>query len=365
MYNVTAGADTAERPGSESGPRIKVYFSVVVHDADHVELRSGCFNAVSHFLTDDGKSGTLARIVAALDGRPIREVVRTTGASRTAIEDAVDHLYQLGAIETGPNSAIDAYFERIAPAMRTRDSAITARMPLAILAQDAIGDMIANAVRGLLPDAEIEILDDGHPIVEALNGLTLASFERALDAATIPERFQALSGRLIVAPQLPINPHLALVLNRLALALETPWLWGAMDGPTCFVGPLTVPRAASCFQCCETRVTMNLRETASYQRYKAALAAGAAQQAPFAIEAALQHILAGHLALEAVNFLTTGSAFTIGKTLSLYLPTMEFCFHDILRLPGCPACGPEPYVDEPELYFDMRAVLSEEAGGSR
>ncbi len=355
---------TASARGLE-GPRLKIDFSLIIHGPDHVELRSGGFNAVSHFLRDEDQNGQLAAILKHLDGRSVRDVARETGARRAMIEDLIDHLYQIGAIQDGPEHVLDAYFDRIFPSLRSRDTGLSARMPATIIGAGAIGDMLAASIRELLPDADVAVLGDEDPTMRALRILTLSRFEKGLDRATIEEDFMPLKGRLLILPQLPIDPHRALVLNRLALLLGSPWLWGAADGPTLFVGPLTVPDASACFQCCETRVTMNLRETVSYQRYKSALAEGQVRQAPLKIETALQHILAGHMALEAVNYLVTGTTFTIGKTLSLYMPTMEFCFHDILRLPGCPACGPEAFVEEPELYYDMRALLDTSVGASR
>lgn len=338
-------------------PRLKPHFSVIVHDANHIELRSGGFNALSHFLKDEEKTGVLAGILSHLDGRPSREVARAAGVPRTAVEGVIDHLIQIGAVDFSPNSALDAYFDRIAPSLRTREPYLTACMPLTIFGGGKTAAIIAGAVRELLPDATIETLEPDAPLALEIDRLTFGQFDQGLDGSAIKERFAALSGRLLVLPQVPVNPYAALIFNRLALTIGSPWLWGACDGPTLFVGPLTVPGASSCFQCFETRVMMNMRETVSYQRYKSALSEGVVSGAPLPIEAALKHILAGHIAMEAVNYLTTKSAFTIGKSLGLYLPTMEFAFNDVLRLPGCPACGPEPFVDEPELYFDMNAVL--------
>ena len=348
-----------------TGTRIKRHFSLIIHGPDHVELRSGGFNAVSHFLRDEDKKGNLAAILQRLDGRPIRDVAREVGVARAVVEDLVDHLHQIGAVQEGPEHVLDAYLDRLFPSLRSRDTGLAARMPVTLIGGDAMSDMIHEAVSELLPDADVMILGADHPTMRALDALTLSRFDKGLDGSTIAEEFQDLKGRLLILPQIPIDPHRALVVNRLALLLGCPWLWGAADGPTLFVGPLTVPSASACFQCCETRVTMNLRETTSYQRYKSALAEGQVRKAPLKIETALQHILAGHLALEAVNYLITGTTFTIGKTLSLYMPTMEFCFHDILRLPGCPACGPETFVEEPELYYDMRAILGTASGDSQ
>jgi hypothetical protein len=42
---------------------------------------------------------------------------------------------------------------------------------------------------------------------------------------------------------------------------------------------------------------------------------------------------------------------------------MEFTFNEVLRLPGCPACGPAPERDDRELFFDVRALLNGAGNG--
>ena len=71
-----------------------------------------------------------------------------------------------------------------------------------------------------------------------------------------------------------IQPLQLRLLNQISLALGIPWMHAAIDGPFLLIGPCFVPHRTSCYACFETRVTMNLRESASYQQYKSALAAG-------------------------------------------------------------------------------------------
>ena len=39
------------------------------------------------------------------------------------------------------------------------------------------------------------------------------------------------------------------------------------------------------------------------------------------------------------------------------LPTMEFTFNEVLRLPGCSACGGLFEREDKELHFDLRALI--------
>ena len=98
---------------------------------------------------------------------------------------------------------------------------------------------------------------------------------------------------------------------------------------------------------------MNLRESASYQRYKRALVERQVREGRLPVEPAIAGTLASLTALETLNFALTGSSFTVNKVLAIYLPTMEFTFNEVLRAPSCTACSPLPERDDTELYFDM------------
>jgi len=46
----------------------------------------------------------------------------------------------------------------------------------------------------------------------------------------------------------------------------------AIDGPFIFIGPTFHGKQNPCYDCFETRISMNLRENDSYQKYKNAIA---------------------------------------------------------------------------------------------
>ena len=103
---------------------------------------------------------------------------------------------------------------------------------------------------------------------------------------------------------------------------------------------------------------MNLREGSVYQSYKRALAEGRATGSTVPLDAVLGAMLSSYAAFEALNFALTGRSFTVGKLLAIYLPTLEFTFNEVLRLPGCAACGPLAESDDRELYFELRTLLN-------
>jgi hypothetical protein len=63
------------------------------------------------------------------------------------------------------------------------------------------------------------------------------------------------------------------------------------------------------------------------------------------------------MAMEVANYHYTKMCFTRSKALSIYLPTMEICFNEVLRLSGCPVCGAVPHRDDQQLYYDYQTVL--------
>ena len=101
----------------------------------------------------------------------------------------------------------------------------------------------------------------------------------------------------------------------------------------------------------------DLREASSYQSYKQALADGRVAQTRAPLDRVLETMVASLTAFEALNYLLTDTAFTVGKALAVYLPTFEFSHNEVLRLPGCPACGSAPECDDRALYFDIRTLL--------
>jgi hypothetical protein len=102
---------------------------------------------------------------------------------------------------------------------------------------------------------------------------------------------------------------------------------------------------------------MHLRDGSSYVAYKEALARRSLARGRMPIEPMLRALLAAHAAMEILNFTKTNYSFVVSKVLSIFLPTMEFTYNEVLRVPGCPACGPLSERDDTELYFDVTTLI--------
>lgn len=335
-------------------PRIKPAYSIVAHSPDIAELRYGAWNATSLTLRDETQSGSLTRLLLRLDGTLSADGVAAVEAVATREVDAlIAQLADLDVIETAPSSALEMMLDRVRP-VADGSAADWAPMPVALVGDDELAAEIVPLLRGAQPDLLIDMPSAAPaPMPPALDGDddTLA-FQELLT------HFTGWRGRLVIALSPVVDLRLLHGVNRLCLALATPWLNGVLDGPFLFVGPLTLPHRSACFDCFETRVTMNLREAANYQHYKRALVAHQVRTGALPNEPVLRALLATHAAIEAQNFLLTGHSNLINKVLSVYLPTMEFVYHEVLRLPNCRSCGASPAsVTGRETYFDAAAIL--------
>jgi bacteriocin biosynthesis cyclodehydratase domain-containing protein len=333
--------------------RIRRCYSIVAHDPDTAELRYGVWNPVSFTLSDDTKTGSLATALLMLrEFCREDELARAVGMSRGDAAALYDELTSLGALEESAASALDHYLDEQVPTLRADAGAMDRPRRVLLMGDEELVTAAADALRPALPDLPVERVAPDDPRLRGLDeDLDPLNLQRhALIAAEWADAVVAVLQRVVHPPRL-------LALNLLSLRVGFPWLHAALDGPFLFVGPLVIPRRTACFACFETRVLMNLREAGSYQAYKEALMRGAVAGAHQPFIRPLGTILAGEVALELVNFCTAGNGFTVGAVHGLYLPSMEHSYSEVLRLPGCPACGVSAERDDHEPYFDMRALL--------
>ncbi|MFF3087336.1 TOMM precursor leader peptide-binding protein [Streptomyces nojiriensis] len=339
-------------------PRLKRSYSVIGHSPDIVEIRTGVWSHRSFTLTDERASGKLHSLVRGLDGSlSHRELASQVGVPRAEVEAVVDHLATLDALEWGPDSALDAYLESVGP-LRGADAGGVAYDRVYVLGDQALVEQLAAAISEA-GDVKTEVLGARSPVVQALSRAGAETLNDGLKLAELTRQVEELRGSVLVTVDAVVNPFRSQLLNRVTQELGVPWLHTGVDGPFLFIGPTVVPGRSACYECFETRVGMNIRESASYQRYKEALATGQVSTGEPALLSAVRTTLVGHAALEAVNLLAAGSTFSVGKVLGIYLPTMEIAWSDVLQLPGCRGCSPLAGRDDSHLYFDARTWAGE------
>lgn len=338
--------------------RIKRPYSLIAHSADDVELRYGVWNPISFSLSDESESGHLFRILKRLDGSiSPTKLAAQEGISREEVESLIDRLVGLGVMERGSASAIDYYVDHFVPTQRNIAPIAETQQPVLIVGNQDLGDEIRRLLCASLPELEISVIDGSDRGWATLCRNDDSWLRDGLAFQEQMESFLHWRRHFMIFACKTINPVRLRMFNRVALELELDWLHVALDGPFILVGPTFVPSRSACYECLETRVFMNMRDAPGYRRYKNALVEGNITFGRWQAEPVVETILCSHGAMEALNFLLTGSSFTVGKILTIYLPTMEFTFNELLRVPGCKACGALSLRDENELYFDVKALL--------
>jgi thiazole/oxazole-forming peptide maturase SagC family component len=162
----------------------------------------------------------------------------------------------------------------------------------------------------------------------------------------------------IVVASNHIDPFFMQAVNRICFALDLPFFTTTIDGPFLFIGPTIIPGKTACWECLETRVTMNLRNSPAYLNYKNALLDGKVDAIDFYPEKIIQSLLSAHASMEILNYCLTGSSFTVNKIMSVYLPTMEIVFHEIFKVSSCKACYPVKTARKKEAYYNLSTLLN-------
>jgi bacteriocin biosynthesis cyclodehydratase domain-containing protein len=341
-----------------NGPRIKRHYSLIAHSRDVVELRSGVWNVVSHTVSDDTESGKLFSVLKQLDGtHTAKQIARDLSVPRHHVEALIDQLDGLGLIEESPSTALDYYLDTVIP--WRLDNNDSKPRPVTIIGDDALVASVQSQLGERVDVITDLTADDGMPTWYSLKDRDRGWL---FDGLAFQERllsFHHWEERLLVYISDFADPLIAQAINRVCLGLGIPWLHAVMDGPFLLIGPTFVPRRTACYECLELRIGINLRENASYQRYKDALIKAQVLGGTSFIHPSLAGILASHTALEVMNHVLTGYSFTAGKVMSIYLPTMELTFNEILRVPNCPACGSSSERDATELYFAMETLATQ------
>ena len=339
----------------ESHFRIRPHISVIAHGPDEVELRQGVWNPVSMTFRDEQHSGQLARLIARFDGSaPVSRIAAEEHVPSEQVERLVDDLLNYGLIEKGPSTALDQY---LATATHWRlGEGVDPKQRVLVLADETLQNPVRDGLTAILGEQRVEVVGDDQPMLGVLDSPDTSWLNDGLACEERLAEFEGWRGAVLVAASTMINPVRSVVLNRACLSHGIPWVQAALDGPFIFVGPSFMPGESACYECLETRVLMNLRDGANYQKYKSAILAAQVEFGAPPMLAPFASLLSAHLVIEALNLVLTGTTCTVGKMLAIHLPTMEMSFPEVLRVPGCSGCGAVPERDDRALYFDLLAT---------
>jgi bacteriocin biosynthesis cyclodehydratase domain-containing protein len=339
---------------TEQRPAIPEFISVVPHGNNIVEFRKGTWHSASTFLTDESETGNLYRICSALDGsKTIRDVAGVTHLPTETISEVVDTLVSLelavidrrGLLRLGASLLVGV----------SEDISLKHK-EVVVIGDAHIAGIVVEALSAVLGEFGANVSFDRKEVIPKCRA-SGASYD-ALERADLLLSSQWMQNKFVIYCNSHVDPITCKGLNLCFIHHKTPWLYAAVDGPFLLVGPLFVPGDSSCFECFETRVAMNLRDSKGYIEYKQALAAGLPiQPRPSQVLKLLDKVLASHVAMEAFNFALSGRSTLIDKMLAIHLPSMEFTYHEVLRLPYCSACGAKPDRDGSELYFSIKELF--------
>jgi bacteriocin biosynthesis cyclodehydratase domain-containing protein len=330
---------------------------IVAHDDDVVEVRTGVWSAASVTLTDDEHRGILADILLALSrGEATGRIVDHGRIRGDDVASVVEVLLDNEMMV--PRSVADG--RSFMPYLGTRTIGLGSarREPPRQVVIAGRGHDVELFVRMLgEADRERVTIMDGALLDEARRrDLYLERHGMAIVDARAP--FAEWQGTAVVALGPELDPILLRNLNRLALDVGFQLLPAAADGPFGIIGPTVIPRVTACFECAETRVLDAMRDHTLYTRYREALAEGRVHGGGVRDEVMnpFHALVVAFAAWEVSSLINLGTAYTAGKLLTIYAPTMEIAFHDLLLVPGCAACSPPSSLDAP-LYSDLRAYL--------
>lgn len=344
--------------------RIKPYLAIIAHTPDVVELRAGVWNQVSFTIQDDTKSGLLYQFIKALDGtHSLSEITRALTMPRSEAEGIIDYLLQLDVLENGASNAFDYFTDIYTPAFKSKqkDPETVINTKIVVISESTLGCEIKARLMETTPLKTIELIDEHSELFQLLNNNDSSWMHNALLFEELLLNFKALEGGFVVLALENINPIFTKKFNRIATALNLSWIHAAIDGPFIFIGPLFESCKTACYECFETRISMNLREYSAYQSYKAALVEDKImRKSEFPMKPLLNSLMISHLAMEVLNFALTGCCFTKNKVLSIYLPTMEITFNEFVKVSTCQNCGAQPHREDSQLYFDVQGLLKEE-----
>lgn len=335
--------------------RIKPSFSIIPHSAHQIEIRSGVWNPISYQIKDESNSGKLYGILKDLNGTlSPQDIAKRHKISRAEVEGVVDHLQGLELIERSASSWMDFQVDDLPVAA---NGLIEPVKNILIIGDAKVSYEIQRILVNQGKQNPIETFNLDDPLIKKLKENDQWLFDGFLLQEMI-DSYSWWQDYFIVLALTQNDPVLAMRLNQINYALGNSWIHGVVDGPFIFIGPAFISKTGPCYHCFEKRVTMNLREYAGYQRYKEALIKQFGHIGfRETVNPVLVSLLASHLAMEIMNYQLTKTCFTKAKALSIYLPTMEINFNEVLRLSGCHICGAVPHRDDHQLYFDYQSLL--------
>ncbi|WP_135851052.1 TOMM precursor leader peptide-binding protein [Halorussus salinus] len=341
-------------------PKVDASLVPVRLSPDDVHFRSGPWSGTVFDLSDDDREGTLADLVAMLDGtNTVEEILDSFGDDADEVAEVL-YLLQDEGVVYGGEGAIDregvrgylSATDQFAGGELARLDAATVTLvgsgrTATYLARDAV-EMGVGDVR-LLGLHGASIPDDlaAAPEVSTLDREELRDALVATDCA-------------VYAADRP-DPDATDRLNRLVHETETPLLLGQVAGLDGVVGPTILPGETACYECFRQRRYANVDAPEGYRAYEEVVAD--APGAPGPNLPGFGRIVAGCLGLELVNQLVSGVGFTVGRVVHYDFADLSVGADDVLRMPRCPVCGKSSDDIDHSRHVGIEDMVRDRNGG--
>lgn len=340
-------------------PKLNPSFVPVAVDRNEVHFRAGPWSGPVFTIADEDGDGEVTALVDRLDGTATTEEILSDVApsARSTVAEVVRALQERRIVyEAADGVGTDrdstpmprGFTHADAAAL---DGASTLVVGPGRMTSPAVTDLLrtdADAVLVLEPGADDpdSTFDDDR--VERVGRDDLDASVADVDlAATFLDR---------------PAPDLLDEVNRVVHDRETAWLLARTCGYDGVVGPLVVPGESACYECFRRRRDANLPAADEYAAFEDAASGRAGSPGPDV--AAFERVVAGLATVDALNYLSYGFGFTVGRVVHYDFSVFSMECNDVLPVPRCPVCGTGPRVDA-NRFFTLDGLVEDLDRGGR
>ncbi|NEU55569.1 TOMM precursor leader peptide-binding protein [Halorussus sp. MSC15.2] len=319
---------------------------------DKVHFRAGPWSGPVFTLEDEQREAKLADLVGMLDGtNSVADILDEFEGDEAAVRHVLDRLQRKqildsrSAPEDEPRE-IDSGFVSEGD-LSSVDADRVAVVATGGLGRIVVGDLLDTAV------GTIEVVDE-----ESGNRtqaeLTADRVERA-SRSELPRIVEEADVAVLVTDR--PAPELFAEVNRLAHEFDTPYVSGQTCGFDGLVGPTVIPGETSCYECFEERRDANLPSSSEYHAFEQTV--GKTADSPGPSVAAFDHVVAGLVTTEVLNFLVRDVAFLAGRVVRYDFAELAVETNEVLRMPRCPVCASGTDSADVDRVFTLDTLLED------
>jgi hypothetical protein len=323
--------------------RLRPDVTVIRHAANNYEFRFGIWNSHSIFAALEADVELLGLLGELPSNSTASELAKKYGLSVGDLEDLLRHLENEKLFI---NDVPEPMFSLFGSHNFGREGQ---RSSFVIVSESRQADLLERGLASV--GATVRFMSP-----KLMNEILLASRDLpddfAISTVSVAAR-QELEGSTVVFLDEVNNPLFINLLAAVSRELCCPFLPIIADGPFLFIGPMYLD-PSPCFECFETRLLSHVRDKLSYAAYKNSFAhGGSLVKKNSGLSVWSKNIAESLGTSQCIAFHMSGSCHVADKLLSVYLPTMEFVYHDLLSVSSCKTCGVSGGEVQPASHFSL------------